>query len=649
MSSTFRRPFLHGRCCARWRHRTYLWRIAIGVAFWALLWPTMGQPAAAIAANADEEFASSGLYLQSGSGHFPGPFVGAFELNNLLGAQRFYNAGYTGTNSVMANIEAGSIWNGHETLAHVGLIPTSGALGEVDRHATWVAMVLGGRPGGANPGEHQRGIAPDAQIFSGAIATSWPNSPSFPRYTTSFNFSTSGSSTYGPYRAAFMTGIAGPGGTRTADVINSSWISTGGITGSDRLAGTLDALANASGRTLFTAAAGNTTPSGEGPNRVGSPASGYNNMSVASLRPNGGAFDLPSTFSNGGPSNYFDPTTGTVNNARQVIDIAAPGENFSTAYYGGETGGNGAGLSGPPNGPAGGPDWYSRDRNGTSFAAPTVAGGAALLYDAAYDTFGANPDARDARVVKAVLMNSADKTQGWNNGQLAHPNGNGGVLTTQGLDNRVGTGRLNLDRAFDQMLGGTADVPGIAQGPLGAVEPVGWDFGVVGQGIINDYLFGTNLIGGSDFTATLTWFRDRLPVGTTNFSDASYDNLDLELWDVLGGAAAQLISTSMSRYNNSEHFHFAIPATGQYMLRVRWTEELFDLVGDTNSEHYGLAWAAVAVPEPATVVLLFAALAPAFFFRHRCVKKRTMLALSHIDAMTATVIPCHSAHAACVN
>src|SRR5262249_18053745 len=161
---------------------------------------------------------------------------------------------------------------------------------------------------------------------------------------------------------------------------------------------------------------------------------------VAALGPNA-PYNKPASFSSGGPNDYVDPSNGTINDARQVVDIAAPGENLAAAYYGGETGGNGTtdnpavfgpGPTGLPNGPLGGPDYYSRGGlGGTSFAAPTVAGGAALLYDAAYDVFAGNPDARDARVMKAVLMNSADKTVGWNNGQVAHPNGNGGVLTTQ--------------------------------------------------------------------------------------------------------------------------------------------------------------------------------------------------------------------------
>lgn len=550
---------------------------------------------------ASEEIVATGaVYLESGlpnRTNLAGPFTTPYYENDIVGATRFYDAGFTGSRAVMANIEAGYVWSGHETLTHVNFIPTSGALGQFDRHATWVAMVMGGRPGGASPGLYQQGIAPDAQFFSGAIATGWLGT----RWSGSFTLNFS-NSTYGPYRTAFTSGLFTPTGQRSADVINSSWNMSpdSGTTGNDAISGVLDALANTNPRTLHVVAAGNT---GAGPNQVAATASAYNNIVVAALAFNGGAYNIPTGFSSGGPNDYQDPNR-FVSAVRQVVDIAAPGQNFSTAYYGGETGGNGPSLSGPPNGPAGGPNWYTHSINGTSFSTPTVAGGAALLYDAAYAMFAANPDARDARVIKSVLMNSADKTLSWNNGQVPHPNGNGGVFTTQGLDNRVGAGRLNLSRAFDQFLGGTTDVPGTMQGLLGTVDPVGWDFGLVAQGTTNDYLFNVNLLGGSPFTATLTWFRDREPLGFTSFRDASYDNLDLELWKAINGAPTELISASASLYNNSEHFHFTIPTTGQYMLRVRWTGEWFDIVGDLNREHYGLAWYAVAVPEPASILLI---------------------------------------------
>ena len=529
-----------------------------------------------------------------------GPVIGGTNINTLVGADAFYSQGYTGTNAVIANIESGHVWSGHETLAHVQQIPNHpSALNEFDRHATLVATMLVGRRGGANPGAYQEGLAPDAELYSGAIASQWNGQ----RYTLNFNFTNAGM--FDIFRRAFSTGVNAT--ARRADVINSSWGPDEGANGTDTLSIALDGFANANPRTLLVVGAGNDGP---GPNTVLSPASAYNNISVAALGPNP-PYDHPASFSSGGPNDYADPVNGTKNDARQVVDIAAPGENLSAAYYGGETGGNGTtdnlsesgpGPTGLPSGSLGGPDFYSRGAvGGTSFAGPTVAGGAALLYDAAYSVFTGNADARDARVMKAVLMNSADKTIGWDNGQVSHPNGNGGVLTTQGLDNRVGTGRMNLAAAYDQFLNGTTDVADMLSGNIGLVDELGWDFGQVVNGTTNDYFFNTPLDGGSTFTATLSWFRDRGINASNTVFDDSYDDLNLELWSVVDGLPTSLISESTSLYNESEHFSFALPATGDYALRVRWFNEVFDRVADANQGFYGLAWSALDAVQAATV------------------------------------------------
>jgi hypothetical protein len=552
--------------------------------------------------------ATADLILESGlpnPSRGPGPFTGAVYSNQVIGATRFYSGGYTGTRALMANIEAGYVWNGHETLGDVGLIPTTGTvLGEFDRHATVVGMIMaGGHLTGPGPvsAPYQLGIAPDAQLYSGSIATNWIGT----RFTTSFDFDWTQPQTYDPYRTAFSTGISTPGGMRTADVINSSWAgSTGffGTAGVDQVSQVLDGLANTNPHTLFVAAAGN---SGIGPNQVPTPGASYNVLTVGSVAYDGGLYDLPSSFSSGGPNDYSDPNR-YVTAGRQPVDIVAPGENISGAYYGGQTGGNRPQLGGSPSGPIGAPNWYTHSTSGTSYSSPTVAGSVALLYDASYANFPLNTDARDARVMKAVIMNSAAKTLGWNNGQTPNPNGSGGVLTTQALDNRVGAGRVDLNRAFDQLLSGTNDVPGTPAGFQGLVNRTGWDFGQVAEGVPNDYLINASLLAGSNFTATLDWFRDRTAPSGATWNDISYDNLDLELWSDAAGVPTTLVSTSKSLYNDVEHFSFAIPATGQYTLRVVWAGEWFDTVGDLNVEQYGLAWANTAnVPEPATIVLLF--------------------------------------------
>jgi len=87
---------------------------------------------------------------------------------------------------------------------------------------------------------------------------------------------------------------------------------------------------------------------------------------------------------------------------RAPVDLVAPGENLTLAYYGGGTGGNAFG----------GPvtlqnNLYSSGLNGTSFAAPIVAGGAALVASAGKALYTSDAKAIDGRVIKAVLMNSA--------------------------------------------------------------------------------------------------------------------------------------------------------------------------------------------------------------------------------------------------
>ena len=229
----------------------------------------------------------------------------------------------------------------------------------------------------------------------------------------------------------------------------------------------------------------------------------------------------------------------------------------------------------------------------------TGAGAAALIDSASYNTASltGNANSRDSRVVKAVLLNSADKTLGWSNGQIANPNGLGGVLTSQSLDWKVGAGRLNLDQAYDQYLSGTTDVAGTGGG---LISELGWDYGEVNSGSVNDYLFTQALVGGSTFTATLSWMRDRAISGITA-SDLAQSDLNLVMFDATGGVYTVDISRSISLYNVVEHLSFVVPTTGLYGIRVDFPGMTF---GTADSEAYGLAWSGTAVPEPATLAVV---------------------------------------------
>ncbi len=538
--------------------------------------------------------------------NLPVSFAGG-NVNNIVGADTFYANGITGQGTKTANVEAGHIWSGHETLAHVsqyshdaGAWDDPGTVGNqtsdlFDRHATWVGMTIGGRNGGSTQGTYQTGIAPNTDLKSGAIASAWSGNA----FATSFNFS--GNSFTTPYAAYFGT----------ADVINSSWggTDTRGISG---FAVALDQFPSST----FVVSAGNSADPDNNPNTlpvtntVGAPGSGYNAITVGALQNNGSnVYNAVADFSSRGPQDFgWTDSNGNIfgcNACRAAVDIASPGTNLTAAYYGGATGGNNPSLAGSPSGVAGGPNFYSLSVAGTSFASPIVAGGAALLDSASYNTpaLAGNAASRDARVIKAVLLNSADKIPGWTNGQVAHPNGNGGVQTFQSLDYNSGAGALDLTKGYSQYVtAGTRDVPGTPSGNQGPVSPVGWDFGQVVSGIDNIYPINQPLLGGSFLTVTLDWFRERtFNVAQQTISEVGQADLDLSIRDM---ATGNLISESFSGVNNTEHLYFPLPRTSTYQIEVRFFGTIFDFSGALTSEQYGLAWSATAVPEPTSVALL---------------------------------------------
>jgi subtilisin family serine protease len=538
----------------------------------------------------------------------PNPPLNGLNINTIVGANRFYAAGYTGTRAVIGNVEAGHIWNGHETLGHVTTF-VNGAGGpsqtaRTDFHATYVGHILGGRDNGLGNTNLRQGIASGANLWSGAIATSW-NNPQVNQLNFTWN---TGSAFTTPYDTFLQTGVASQNGRR-ADVVNSSWgfFSPSQPNGEDQFTMGVDGMARQSRRTVVFSA-GN---SGPNPDTVDAPGVGFNSLVVgATTGPTSNpVYGSVAPFSSRSPTGYTGPTTSpttfeTVANARARVDIVAPGTNFTVARYGGLTGGN----SGAANDPTGGAGTFYTSDSGTSFSAPVVAGGAALLADVAYDRYAANIDnAIDGNVIKAVLLNSADKLTGWTNGLAA--NGQGVLATTQALDFSQGAGQLNLNRAFDQYTAGDTDLAGTGGGNI---QRIGWDWGNVAEDGFNDYNFATSLVAGDTFTATLNWyvktsFDGLLQSGDLDVSYGSFSNLALEVYRSLGGGNSILIASSDAAYINTEHLFFSVPTTGDYFLRVRWTGERYDFI-ESESQNYGLAWsvssASANAPEPGAFVLV---------------------------------------------
>jgi len=555
--------------------------------------------------------------LEAGDDTVSGNYdTGAFSsiqiVNYIVGAQRFYNSGYFGQNTLIANVEAGHIWSGHEVFDRSGFgLPNSPALsynatsdpltspelGSVDYHATMVGNVLAGTGdlGNGNLSLLGAGMAPLATLWSGAIATTWDHTPA-----NIGSFEISDASFLAPYKAFF-------GGTlgRKPDVINSSWgfDDPAAQAGENRI---LDALAAANSSVAFVRSAGNGGP-------TAAPGAGLNGITVGSL--GGGADAHPflrkSDFTSGAAADFYNPGTGiTVTGVRAAVAIAAPGEDFALAAYLQKTGSlrDYWTTSDPTN------NLYFVNQSGTSFASPVVAGGVGLLKDAAYGNanLSGRAEAFDTRVIKSVIQAGATETTDWNNGQHLV---NGVVTTTQGLDYAVGAGRLDLDTSWTIYADGTTDVPGVAGG---AIALDGWDLGTVAAGTPNDYFFNLAFSGDTQLTISLNWFVDDLfndATGTATYG--SFANLDLEVWSVVNGLFDQEVASSDSLYNNSEFLRF-VAGGGSYGLRVTFAGMVYNLDGASSSESYGLAWSAVAVPEPAIWgVACGGLLLAVVIFRHR--------------------------------
>jgi hypothetical protein len=367
----------------------------------------------------------------------------------------------------------------------------------------------------------------------------------------------------------------------------------------------IDSLANGNRFSTFVVSAGNNGALGA--NTVNSPGSGYNGITVGALANDGANnYDTVAAFSSRGPQDFRDPI-GLIPGLRAAVDITAPGDELLAAHYGGQSGGNDPSLAGSVNNPA--TNLYNVGIAGTSFAAPIVAGSVALMHEAADDQ-GLPADGRDARVIKANLLNAAAKIPGWNNAQVAHPNGNGGVRTPRALDFVSGAGALDMDRTYTQYLDGQTDVAGTVGGST--PETIGWDYGVVGGfQAVNDLVITTPLVAGSEFRATLAWFRERTYINSITQVDVGFADLDLEIWD---STFTTLYSDSVSIVTPVEHLAFTLPVTGTYGIRVRHFGDLF---GTLASEEYGLAWWGTAIPEPSSLLLLIIGAAIAVGGRRR--------------------------------
>jgi subtilisin family serine protease len=254
------------------------------------------------------------------------------------------------------------------------------------------------------------------------------------------------------------------------------------------------------------------------------------------------------------------------------------------------------------------PDAQPTQSSGTSFAAPHVTATVALLQE-----FGDRQirdqqpnwslSARQPEVMKAVLLNAADKVRDTGNGYFLGMDRT--LLTPQGdtwldsdayidpkipLDAQLGTGHLNAYRAYEQFSPGQWS-------PNAPVPARGWDYGQVGQEqapAYQDYVIAEPLQGGSYVSVTLAWnrlvtLRDRNQNGLYDldegFENQGLNNLDLYLLPVEAEDLSASVASSVSQVDSVEHIFQQIPATGQYKIRVVYQNRV-----NQADQSYAIAW-----------------------------------------------------------
>lgn len=442
----------------------------------------------------------------------------------------------------------------------------------VDNHAARVASIMISRD------KRLRGVAPDAELYSSAIG----NDPEGGQPQECTAAQTVATQNGGDVRAInFSFGESLRRDPRPKPVLDGNALLTQCVDWSARVHNSLYVISGNQGRGGFPI-----------------PTDNFNGMTIAYSMPMRGLYNKIDFFSLGSEPTFVigrDPAEERNVGPRRSVTLVAPGRGVATFAPDGEIA--------PP------------DTGGTSFAAPHVTATVALLQE-----FGdrmirkglksetPTPQwtlaARQQEVMKAVLMNSADKIKDAGDGLLL-----GMTRTVLNIANRtwlesdaysdpkipldaqMGTGHLHAYRAYEQFSPGQWS-------PETAVPAIGWDYRAVGldgsEPAYQDYVLEQPLKGGSYVSVTLAWNRlvelqdrnknEAFDEGES-FRDQGLNNLDIYLMRAEDNDPIASVSSSVSAVDSIEHIFHQIPATGRYKIRVVFRNQV-----NQPTQPYALAW-----------------------------------------------------------
>ncbi len=234
------------------------------------------------------------------------------------------------------------------------------------------------------------------------------------------------------------------------------------------------------------------------------------------------------------------------------------------------------------------PDGYTAAGNWSSFATPVVAGTLALLTQhAKADPILAPALAKEGGncVMKAILLNSANKLPYWHKG----------AATTEddheySLDFLQGAGALNAIAAFDQLTAGPQKT--------GNVHQKGWDNNTIQKRPDDLKYYRFQIADPNDkfITITLNWNRHYKNEHPYNADLDTDSDLRLELWasDKNKPDSEILLDYSDTINDNIEHIHCqADPNYNTYEIVIFTNDKAPALLADKTqpTERYALAWA----------------------------------------------------------